>query len=47
MISLEERMLTLGDEKDFDESGVFSTERGIQGLKPKQAPVSLGRSTQG
>ena len=38
-------MLTLRDKEDLDESGVFSTERGIQGLKPKQAPVSLGRCT--
>ena len=35
-------MLTLTDKEGLDESGVLSTERGIQGLKPKQAPVSLG-----
>lgn len=45
---LEEVMLKLRDEEDFDERRVFSTERSVhaKGLEPKQAPVSLERGTQ-
>lgn len=48
MTILEEMMLKLRDEEDFDERRVFSTERSVhaKGLEPKQAPVSLESGTQ-